>query len=71
MPDLNYASKLARFLLRETGSVLGTWEGELDEPTQRALFGEYLGPWVKIDGDHELILGDGENLTWREDELLA
>jgi hypothetical protein len=69
MADMNYASKLARFLLRETGSVLGSWEGEMDEPTQRALFGEYLGPCIKIDGDDELILGDGEHLTWREAEL--
>ena len=66
----NAASNLARFLLRETGTVLGCWKGAMSEADQLALFGHYLGEWIRINGSTERIVGDGRRLTWRQAELL-
>jgi hypothetical protein len=65
----NAASNLARFLLRETGTVLGRWEGTMGEADQVALFGRYLDEQIIIDGERELIRGGGQSLTWRQAEL--
>lgn len=53
---MDYAAKLALFLLEKTGSVLGRWEGRLGAREQRELIGEYLGKGtIIIDGEKELV----------------
>jgi len=64
------ASNLARFLQRETGTVLGQWEGVMLKADQVALFGRYLAERIRIDGEAELVVGGGQSMTWRQAELL-
>lgn len=56
VPRIDYAAELAFFLLEQTGSVCGKWEGRMSAAEQRALFGRFLGKGViEIDGTEETL----------------
>lgn len=46
MPDFvdhDFISNLCMFLIENTGSVFGSWDGRMPAKDQRALFGRFLG----------------------------
>jgi len=45
---MDYAANLALFLLEQTGSVWGEWDGRLSATEQRALFGRFIGKGLII-----------------------
>ncbi len=52
----DYATNLAFFLLEQTGSVCGRWDGRMTAKAQRELFGRFLGKGrITIDGAHERV----------------
>lgn len=53
---MDYAAQLAMFLLQNTGSVFGRWEGKLTAAEQRELCGRYIGKGtIVINGTDETI----------------
>jgi hypothetical protein len=55
-PAHDRAANLAIFLLENTGSIFGVWQGNMKAADQRALFGRFLGKaWLTIDGENELV----------------
>lgn len=53
---MDYAAKLALFLLDKKGTIFGTWVGKLTATEQRELFGKFLGKGkIVIDGEHETL----------------
>ncbi len=75
-PD--FAANLALFLVDKTGSVFGTWYGQMSAQDQRALFGRFLGKGrLVINGEQERIkmivkvcfgldYDTREDLAWRD-----
>lgn len=59
MMNMNHYEALENvtmFLLRETGSIWGTWHGRMNAKEQRKLFGKFLGKGkIYIDGYNERI----------------
>ena len=51
------AAAMAIFLMQETGSIFGVWDGRMSASDQRILFGKYIGKghlWVS--GDPEEVV---------------
>lgn len=57
------AAALAIFLLVNTGSVLGVWEGRMMDADQRVMFGEFIGKGlIAVNGGRETVHHDGEGV---------
>lgn len=56
---LRHTPDIASFLLKNTGSVWGTWQGHMDYAKQRATFGRVIGKGLII------IYGLNETVTHR------
>ncbi len=74
----DHAANLALFLVEKTGSVFGTWRGQMTARDQRNLFGRFLGKGVLvINGEQERVkmivkvcfgldYDTREDLAWRD-----
>ncbi len=74
----DHAANLALFLVEKTGSVFGTWRGQMTAHDQRALFGRFLGKGLLvINGEQERVkmivkvcfgldYDTREDLAWRD-----